>query len=215
MTATTCRTPMYCTYAATSYTCKPTAAGAGGPQAWSVVYSLLTTRMHYHRIRVSGATVQRGLLTTPVHVHASVPVPHRVVPPTTPPSSRIRAQARGPHPSQTIGFPKQKNFEAYKKRHSAEMPMRTDTRRAYERELEKKRKQAIRDYKESHPCVDCGVQYHYCVMQFDHIRGVKKFEISQSKKRSLKVVAEEIAKCDLVCANCHAIRTHTRLRKDY
>lgn len=99
---------MYCTYAATSYTCKPTAAGAGGPRAWSVVYSLLTTQMHYHRIRVSGTAMQRGLLTTPADAYASVPVPHRVVPLPPPPSSRIRARARWPHPPQSPGFPKRK-----------------------------------------------------------------------------------------------------------
>lgn len=47
-------------------------------------------------------------------------------------------------------------------------------------------------------------------MQFDHL-GEKQFEISQAIwTKSLLLVVEEIAKCDLVCANCHAERTHKR-----
>jgi hypothetical protein len=58
------------------------------------------------------------------------------------------------------------------------------------------------------PCVDCGVQYPYYVMDFDHVRGEKRFALSQHQARGLKLIDEEIAKCDLVCANCHRIRTH-------
>jgi len=61
------------------------------------------------------------------------------------------------------------------------------------------------------PCSDCGVSYPPCVMQWDHVRGDKHRNVgemmfSASRDRILK----EIAKCDLVCANCHAIRTQSR-----
>lgn len=67
----------------------------------------------------------------------------------------------------------------------------------------------IRDAK-SQPCADCGVQYPYYVMQFDHL-GDKEFNVGNvgptgSRLRLLK----EIEKCDVVCANCHAERTHQR-----
>lgn len=61
------------------------------------------------------------------------------------------------------------------------------------------------------PCMDCGVAYPYYVMQFDHVVGDKKFNIGPigpTSKRS--TLLEEIAKCQVVCANCHAMRTHAR-----
>lgn len=63
------------------------------------------------------------------------------------------------------------------------------------------------------PCADCGVQYNPWIMQFDH-RDIhaKKFTIGKTGKMSSeKRLIEEIAKCDVVCANCHCDRTHKNL----
>ncbi len=63
------------------------------------------------------------------------------------------------------------------------------------------------------PCTDCGVQYPYYVMQFDHLPEYEKlYVLSEAVRRNLSeaVVRAEIAKCDVVCANCHAERTHNR-----
>ena len=63
--------------------------------------------------------------------------------------------------------------------------------------------------KEQTPCGDCGIQYPYYVMQFDHVRGVKLFNVATHHFWSSKqVVLDEVAKCEIVCANCHAERTH-------
>lgn len=69
----------------------------------------------------------------------------------------------------------------------------------------------IREYKESRPCMDCKQHYKYYVMDFDHVNG-KSFTISgyRNYTHNLDVIKEEIAKCEVVCANCHRIRTHTR-----
>lgn len=68
--------------------------------------------------------------------------------------------------------------------------------------------------KEASPCVDCNKQYPHYVMEFDHIRGDKKFGISKKGASfGSKAFKEEIAKCELVCSNCHAERTHKRLKK--
>lgn len=58
------------------------------------------------------------------------------------------------------------------------------------------------------PCQDCGVKYPHYVMEFDHT-GDKKSNISElaSRKASQKQLWEEISKCDVVCANCHKVRT--------
>lgn len=66
--------------------------------------------------------------------------------------------------------------------------------------------------KEDAPCTDCGVNYPACVMQFDHIGNDKVDHVNRLvRSASLKTVMEEIAKCEVVCANCHALRTYNRL----
>lgn len=49
-------------------------------------------------------------------------------------------------------------------------------------------------------------------MEFDHCRGTKSGNVMvMASKVSRAVLLQEIAKCDIVCANCHKIRTHGRL----
>lgn len=60
-----------------------------------------------------------------------------------------------------------------------------------------------------HPCVDCG-EDDPVVLEFDHLRD-KKFSISAGLQgRRWQDVLDEIAKCDVVCANCHRRRTAKR-----
>ena len=47
-------------------------------------------------------------------------------------------------------------------------------------------------------------------MQFDHVGTDKLFDISAFGDATLAKVQAEAAKCDVVCANCHAIRTWQR-----
>lgn len=84
-----------------------------------------------------------------------------------------------------------------------------ERQRAYRAADSKKRKSRVDDYKNNKPCADCGMRYPYYVMQFDHLRD-KKFGINKIRSHSWEKVLEEISKCDLVCANCHAIRTFNR-----
>lgn len=64
----------------------------------------------------------------------------------------------------------------------------------------------------SGPCTDCGRVFPPHVMQWDHLPGTPKVgDISQGLRGlSDGQILEEIAKCELVCANCHAIRTFER-----
>ena len=64
------------------------------------------------------------------------------------------------------------------------------------------------------PCSDCGIVYHPFVMHFDHRDPSKKFKsISCMRSYSKENILAEIEKCDLVCANCHALRTYNHLIK--
>lgn len=64
----------------------------------------------------------------------------------------------------------------------------------------------------SYPCVDCGANYPPYVMQFDHLQQFQKEGTICAIKRngSWNKLIQEIMKCDLVCSNCHAERTHKR-----
>src|SRR5512137_695387 len=57
------------------------------------------------------------------------------------------------------------------------------------------------------PCADCKIQYEPWIMQFDHLRD-KKFTIASMFQRVTVEMLEEVKKCEVVCANCHADRTH-------
>lgn len=66
----------------------------------------------------------------------------------------------------------------------------------------------ILDHLMTHPCVDCG-ESDPIVLEFDHVRGVKFKPISQMAGQGAgwRSVAEEIAKCEVRCANCHRRKT--------
>lgn len=73
-----------------------------------------------------------------------------------------------------------------------------------------KRREYVYKLKEDTPCTDCNQNYPYYVMQFDHISGVKVHHVSQMIQRGWQPLKDEIAKCEIVCSNCHAERTHRR-----
>jgi hypothetical protein len=74
------------------------------------------------------------------------------------------------------------------------------------------------------PCADCGGEFPYYVMHLDHRPGVEKFfsigsaygsswtgrDRYRRKQITEEILRAEIAKCDVVCANCHHIRTWQR-----
>lgn len=74
--------------------------------------------------------------------------------------------------------------------------------------------QARRDYvrkiRES-PCVDCGGKFPWYVMELDHVKGEKSDKtFTALVGRSWKSLLAELDKCEIVCANCHNIRSYRR-----
>ena len=86
--------------------------------------------------------------------------------------------------------------------------------------IKERQKKKVRKYKEmvymkaytylqNHPCVDCG-EDNILTLEFDHIEH-KTYNIGAMIQRySWKKILKEIKKCEVVCANCHCIRTATR-----
>jgi hypothetical protein len=70
----------------------------------------------------------------------------------------------------------------------------------------------IVSYLRTHPCVDCG-ETDIVVLEFDHLRD-KTAAISRliGSSHSVGRILEEIAKCDVLCCNCHRRRTARRAR---
>ena len=68
----------------------------------------------------------------------------------------------------------------------------------------------VQEYKMAHPCVDCG-ESDPIVLEFDHLPGLEKLRSPIALAGGgITAVFAEIAKCEMVCANCHARRTHAR-----
>jgi hypothetical protein len=71
------------------------------------------------------------------------------------------------------------------------------------------------DQLRSVPCGDCGNRYPQCCMDFDHRdpdQKVKRVPAMIASHGIGKILAE-VAKCDIVCANCHRLRTFYRRAK--
>jgi transposase len=76
-------------------------------------------------------------------------------------------------------------------------------------------RQIIATIKEESGCVDCKKKYPYFVLDFDHISGEKTDGIARMVLwNTLEEIYEEISKCEVVCANCHRLRTHKRKGND-
>lgn len=70
----------------------------------------------------------------------------------------------------------------------------------------------VRSAKTDIPCMDCGIIYPPYVMDFDHRDPSTKFkDVGRMTNYSLETIQKEIDKCDIVCANCHRIRTHSEV----
>lgn len=70
----------------------------------------------------------------------------------------------------------------------------------------------INEIKLERGCADCGYRAHPAALDFDHLPGFEKrhtvaWLISRNR---LADALTEIEKCEVVCANCHRVRTATR-----
>lgn len=69
-------------------------------------------------------------------------------------------------------------------------------------------------------CEACGYNAHPSALQFDHLDPATKYRTRSGKlvhladmvkggRYALATIMAEIAKCRVLCANCHAVYTHT------
>ena len=75
----------------------------------------------------------------------------------------------------------------------------------------------IRSKKQGKKCTDCREDYPYWILEFDHLPQYEKlFTIGGKNSRdyTIEQIDAEIAKCELVCSNCHKNRTYWRQNKN-
>lgn len=102
---------------------------------------------------------------------------------------------------------KEKNAEYQRKWFQANKELQTKRVRDKQRLM----KLFIFYYKECRSCTDCGQWFPPCAMDFDHISDNKDGTIaSMAIRGSWDKLIDEISKCELVCSNCHRIRTWLR-----
>ena len=77
------------------------------------------------------------------------------------------------------------------------------------------RVQYVAEYKLQKGCMDCGYRLHHTALDLDHRESEEKlFTVAQGLATyNWDKILAEIAKCDVVCANCHRIRTHIRAKR--
>lgn len=81
--------------------------------------------------------------------------------------------------------------------------------RTRKQRVNRERMELLFTYFASNPCVDCG-EVDPLVLEFDHLRD-KTFTIGTAfRDRNWADVVAEMAKCEVVCANCHRRRTARR-----
>ena len=89
------------------------------------------------------------------------------------------------------------------------------SRTKYDHKRHKARSQLLGKIKMARGCVDCGYNKHPAALQFDHVYGEKLFNVGVRKATvSMQKLEKEIYKCEVRCANCHAIITYRRKQEE-
>jgi hypothetical protein len=116
-----------------------------------------------------------------------------------------RRKALGQHDSHCR--PCRSEYGKWHYRANRQKYIEAEARRKRARNEERMRR--LIEYFQSHPCTDCG-ETDPMVLEFDHL-GNKSFAISQGfSGRNWQTILNEMAKCEVVCANCHRRRTASR-----
>jgi hypothetical protein len=79
------------------------------------------------------------------------------------------------------------------------------------KKIRRQRDALVRDLR-NRPCADCQGVYPSDAMEFDHVPGRGGKLGAVGSRPSIRAVLEEARKCDVVCANCHRVRTQRRRR---
>jgi len=69
----------------------------------------------------------------------------------------------------------------------------------------------LSEFKLAAGCTDCGYRANAAALEFDHlVLRLGGPTVASLVGGSMKALLAEIAQCEIVCSNCHSIRTHDR-----
>ena len=90
-----------------------------------------------------------------------------------------------------------------------------ETHISHVRNRDKKIEAWFKEYKSSLSCPECGESHPAC-LEFHHLNPQdKKFSVGrQERRKSLKALQDEMAKCRVLCANCHRKEHWSQRNKD-
>jgi len=90
-------------------------------------------------------------------------------------------------------------------------PRLPNKKRPYTIKLIARNRTFIKEYLSNNHCIDCGV-LDWRVLEFDHLpEFTKSKNVCEMMQCSIENIQEEIAKCEVVCSNCHSLRTFARV----
>lgn len=122
------------------------------------------------------------------------------------------------------------NGQRYRQRHKSQIRTRQqqwvkDNREQHQKHVRKyiRSKVAFLKCVREQSCTDCGLEFPWYIMEFDHARGLIGKYGNRNRRQMSQVAAnlswsrlfKEIDKCDVVCANCHKARTYFRREAPY
>jgi len=88
---------------------------------------------------------------------------------------------------------------------------RVEVCRSCQGQVNTEKRDYINEFKLKTGCKDCGYRENRVALQYDHLPQFEKlFELSDAHVKPWCEIMAEIEKCDVVCANCHSIRTANR-----
>lgn len=111
-----------------------------------------------------------------------------------------------------VPFASLEEKQKYQRKHYAKNQKRYLARKKKCRAAVYQRLKAIVIEAKKDGCMDCKQEFRHWVLQFDHVRGKKLHNVANliGASPSEERLRAEIAKCEVVCANCHADRTYQR-----
>ena len=108
---------------------------------------------------------------------------------------------------------KSRGRKYYHENHTRQLALALLRKAKYKEE----RRRFIEGLKKNKPCMDCGNIYPPQVMDFDHRDGKTKIRSISwmvfNDTSNIEKIRKEIEKCDLICANCHRVRTYARIQR--
>ena len=74
---------------------------------------------------------------------------------------------------------------------------------------QKRNAKIIKEEKLKRGCEKCGYNKHHAALDFDHLDPTKKRrDIAKMHTTNIASLKAEIEKCQVLCANCHRIKTY-------